>query len=97
MLVNDVICVCVSGENVECVNRMDYLGHTITNDRSDSLVGAVSKYFNIKFNYVISDFGKNHTDVKNNLFFKYCISYYGSNMCSFYYVRRMERINIDWR
>ncbi len=34
----------------ECVKKMDYQGHTITNDRSDSLVDAVSKYFNIQFN-----------------------------------------------
>ncbi len=66
MDVNDVICVRVSGEDVECVNRMDYLGHTITNDRSGSLVDAVSTDFDIKFNSFISDFGKIHIDVKNN-------------------------------
>ncbi len=45
----------MSGEDVGCVNRMDYLGHTITNDTSDSLVDAVSNEFNIKFNSIISD------------------------------------------
>ncbi len=38
------------GEDVEGVNRMDYLSHSITNDRSDS----ASKDFNIKFNSFIS-------------------------------------------
>ncbi len=28
---------------------------------------------------------------------KYCTSYYGSNMCSCYDVRGMERLYIDWR
>ncbi len=58
------ICVCMSGEDVECLNKMDYLGHTITNDRSNSLVDAVSKDFNIKFNSFIFDFGKIHSDVR---------------------------------
>ncbi len=60
-------------------------------------MNAVSKDINIKFNYFISDFGKIHSDVKNNLFFKYCTSCYGSYMCSFYDVRGMERLCIDWR
>ncbi len=64
--VNDVISVHVRGEDVECVNIMDYLGHTITNDRSCSLADAVSNDFNIKFNSFISDFGKIHSDVTNN-------------------------------
>jgi len=57
----------------------------------------VSKDFNIKFNSFMADFGKIHSDVKNNLFFKYCTSYYGSNMCSLYDVRGMDRLYIDWR
>ncbi len=70
MDVNDVICVCVSGEDVEWMKRMNYLGHSITNDRSASLVVALSKDFNIKFNLFTSDFGKIYSD-----FLKYCISY----------------------
>ncbi len=70
MDVNDSICVCMCGENVECVNRIDYFGHSsITNDRSNSLVNAVLKNFNITFNSLI----------KNTLF-KYCTNYYGLNM-----------------
>ncbi len=56
-------------EDVEWVNGMDYLGHTITNDRSDSLVDAVSNDFKIKFNSYMSNFGKIHNDAKNNFYF----------------------------
>ncbi len=55
MYLNDVICVNVSGEDVECLNIIGYLCHIITNDRSDSLVGAVSYNFNINYNSFISD------------------------------------------
>ncbi len=34
---------------------MDYLGHSITNDKSNLLVDAVSKDLNMKFNSFTSD------------------------------------------
>ncbi len=80
MDVNDVICERASGEDVEGVNG------------SHSLVEAVSKYVNIKFSSFIFDFGNIHSNVKNIFYFKYCTSYYGSNMCSFYDMRGMETL-----
>ncbi len=47
----------MTGDDVQCVNKMVYLGHIIANyDRSDTLVDPVRRDFNVKLNSFIADF-----------------------------------------
>ena len=87
----------VSGDAVKHVHEMKYLGHSITDSRADTLVEPMIRDFNTKVNSFLSDFKRVKSEVKNNLFFKYCTSYYGSNMCNFCDSHNMEKLYVQWR
>ena len=74
----------VNGQKVEKVSKMEYLGHIIYEDRSVSMIGAIINEFNVKFNTMLGTFNHVSSHVKDDLFCKYCTSYYGSNVSALY-------------
>jgi hypothetical protein len=74
----------VSDQKVEKVQKMEYLGHTIYEDRSNSMMGVIVNDFNVKVNTLLGTFNHLSSVIKNDLLGKYCTSFYGSNVCALY-------------
>ena len=72
----------VSGEPVENVTSLKYLGHMLHSDRNNSHVGYIRKEFIVKFNSFMGDFYELSSEIKNNLFQKYCMCFYGSQLAN---------------
>ena len=70
----------VSGEQVEIVNSLKYLGHTLHTDILNPHVEYVRRDFLLKVNSFLGDFPDIASFVKYDLFNKYCMCLYGSNI-----------------
>ena len=86
----------VGQQLVPCVDNIDYLGHFISRNRSESLTDCIKKDFVGKFNSVLADFSNVRSDIRQQLVEKYCYSLYGSHFCDFQ-SKDMSKINIMWR
>ena len=89
--------VIVSGERVEYVTSMNYLGHQLAVDRTDSLLNSVQADFNQKVNSFIGEFKHLSCVIKNDLFSKFCTSLYGANLCALYDENSMAKMCIQYR
>jgi hypothetical protein len=86
----------VDGQVMECVTELDYLGHKLSGDCSDPHVQSVTNDFNCKFNAFIGDFQHVSSEVKGDLFLKYCSSLYGSNICTMN-SEKLSKLSVAWR
>ena len=82
------------GETVAKVDKLKYLGIIFSNGPDDSFQSSVIKDFNCKLNVFMSDFKKVTSKLRNKLFNNYCCSYYGSSLCKF---QNLKRIDIQWK
>ena len=94
--VSEIADVFVNNEKVERVHCMKYLGHMLYDDRNNSLVSSVNNDFKVQVNTFLGSFQRLTAKVKNNLFLKYCMSFYGSNLCSLY-DKSMEQLYVSHR
>ena len=86
----------VNNQKVEKVQKMEYLGHIIYEDRSNSMIGEIVNEFNVKVNTLLGTFSNLTSSIKNDLLDKYCSSFYGSNLCALY-DKDMKRLQISQR
>lgn len=83
----------VSGERVEQVNNMKYLGHILLQDRNDPHTDYIRKDFIMKINSFLGDFDNVSSNLKYNLFRTYCMSLYGINIADH---TNLTNICIEW-
>jgi hypothetical protein len=94
---NDVnISVKVGQQLVQCVDNIEYLGHFISRNRTESLTDYIRRDFIGKFNSVLADFSNVKSEIKQQLVEKYCYSFYGSHFCDFR-SNDITTLNIMWR
>ena len=86
--------VVVNNESVKVVETMDYLGHTIVNDRHDSLINSVKREYVTKINSCLGDFHDISSKVLYNLCTKYCESLYGVHICD---IGNIDSFCTEWR
>ena len=88
------LAVVVNNESVKMVETMDYLGHTIVNDRHDSLINSVKREYVTKINSCLGDFHDISSKVLYNLCTKYCESLYGVHICD---IGNIDSFCTEWR
>lgn len=86
----------VDGQVLECVTKLDYLGYKLSGDRGDPHVQSVVDDLTCKFNAFIGDFQYVSSEVKGDLFLKYCSSLYGSHICMMNN-DKFAKLNVTWR
>ena len=86
--------VVVNNESVKVVETIDYLGHTIVNDRHDSLINSVKREYVTKINSCLGDFHDISSKVLYNLCTKYCKSLYGVHICD---IENIDSFCTEWR
>ena len=86
----------VSNQEVECVEKLNYLGHMISNDRREPLIGFIMNDFCRKFNAFIGDLDEISSVVKSKLFKQYCTSLYGVVICNTV-DKNIDKMSIAWR
>ena len=91
------ICVKVNNERVEWCKNLNYLGHDISNDRTKSDVIGIKKDFVRKFHSFSADMASLNSNLKSELFYKYCMSLYGVLFCEFSNKGEMDVIYKEWR
>ena len=65
-------------------------------DRNNSLESSVNNDFKVQVNTFLGSFQRLTAKVKNNLFLKYCMSFYQSNLSSLY-DKSMEQLYVSHR
>ena len=76
---------------------MEYLGHTIHEDRNSNMLGGIVNDFNVKANTLLGTFNHLSGEIKNNLLDKYCCSFYGSNVSALYDSNGVHQLCVNYR
>ena len=93
---NEISEVFVCNEKVERVNNLNYLGHQLYADRNSNMIGGINNDFKIKVNTFLGTFHGLSSKIKNELFMKYCTSFYGSNVCALD-CKSLEQLCVSYR
>jgi hypothetical protein len=86
----------VNKEQVEQVSKITYLGHTLHADRNNPHIEDIKRDFVSKFNAFIGDFSQVSSEINQRLFYTYCMSMYGLNICDFE-SNAMNSLYTEWR
>ena len=90
------IAVSVSGEPVEHVTSLKYLGHSLLDNRQDPHIHYVRRDFIRKVNSFLADFSSISSNTKFDLFNTYCMSLYGTHECDLD-TKSMDPLYVEWR
>ena len=84
----------VNGCKVTCTDCVTHLGHKLFSDPQQDDLQSVVNNFNKQFNIFRAKFQCVPPQVKNSLFFTYCSSLYGIQLCD---LRRSSRLHVSFR
>ena len=78
------------------VRKVTFLGHLLTNCVYDCVTSKCTQEYNRQCNMLLADFKSASSYIINYLFYKYCTSFYGSNVLPLY-DDSMENLCKSWR
>ncbi|CAL4177332.1 unnamed protein product, partial [Meganyctiphanes norvegica] len=87
----------INGIKLKAVNCIDHLGYIIHDNIFVNDGTKCVRDFYIQFNSFMGDFRYLGSCLRNNLFFKYCTSFYGSQFLPVYDSKIMNPLYVAWR
>ena len=89
-------CVIISGCKVKCLDTVVHLGHVLTDNVYEFNISKCIEDFNQQCNMFLADFKHVNSQVRNNLFQKYCTSFYGTQILPLFDVN-IQSLYTAWR
>ena len=86
----------INGKVIEAVESFLHLGHTVMNDIFKTDSSKCIGYFNQQCNSLLGSFSQATSVIRNVLFQKYCMCFYGSQMMPLY-DNHLEDVCRAWR
>ena len=86
----------INGTKIKVVTSINHLGHILKDNVFDCDSSKCIKDFNIQCNSFLADFKNTSSFMRNQLFHKYCTSFYGSAFLPIY-DNTMDNVCTAWR